>query len=69
MIVRLFSRALRGIRRAWYESLAAHEALVEINTPWRHDGELRWQRRCGGWELHGSRLCDHQVIRPEPAAD
>jgi hypothetical protein len=69
VIVRMFSRALRVIRRAWDESIAAHETLIEINTPWRHDGELRWQRRSGGWELHGHRVPDLPVARREPAAD
>ncbi len=69
MKVRLFSGALRVIRRAWDESVVAHETLIEINTPWRYDGDLRWQRRGGGWELHGNQLPDLSVVHPEPAAD
>ena len=55
-IAHWFFRAVRGVRRAWGESQAAQEALVEINMPWRHDGALRWRRGSGGWELHGDRL-------------
>ena len=55
-IAHWFFHAVRGVRRAWGESQAAQEALVEINTPWRHHGDLRWRRGSRGWELHGDRL-------------
>jgi hypothetical protein len=55
-VTRTIALVAQGIRRAWADSLAAQEGLVEINTPWRHDGELRWRRGSRGWELHGSRL-------------
>lgn len=57
-IVRWFAGALRGIRDAWDDSLTAHEILVEVNTPWRQDGVLRWCKGPRGWELHGNRLAD-----------
>lgn len=57
-VVRWSSCAARGLHRVWDESRTAQEVLAEINTPWRHDGELRWRRGSGGWELHGSRLPD-----------
>jgi hypothetical protein len=64
-IVRWFFRAVRTVRRAWDESQAAQEALVEINTPWRHDGELRWRRGSRGWELHGDRLASVPIVPRE----
>jgi hypothetical protein len=44
----------RGLRHAWAQSEAAQEAIFEINTPWRHDGPLRWRPGNRGWELHGT---------------
>lgn len=55
-VVRWSSCVARGVRRAWDESEAAQEVLVEINTPWRRDGELRWRHGAHGWELDGNRL-------------
>jgi hypothetical protein len=43
----------RWVRRLWRETLAAQEALIEVNRPWEQTGPLRWQKRFGGWELHG----------------
>jgi hypothetical protein len=64
--VRWSSCVARGVRRAWNESQAAQQALAEINTPWRHEGELRWRRGSRGWELHGNRLADIP-IEPQQA--
>ncbi|HZC69608.1 MAG TPA: hypothetical protein VE442_02830 [Jatrophihabitans sp.] len=55
-IARLARGVARALRRAWNDTRAAQELLVDINTPWRHDGELRWRRGSSGWELHGNRL-------------
>ena len=68
-ITRLLSRVARALRHAWDQSVAAQELLIEINTPWRKDGEFRWVRRGGGWELHGSRLPEIPAMPREPAAD
>jgi hypothetical protein len=68
-ITRSLSRVVRGVRRAWDDSLTAQEALIEINTPWRNDGEFRWVPRGGGWELHGSEVPAIPAIPREPAAD
>jgi hypothetical protein len=68
-ITRLLSRVARVVRHAWSQSLAAQELWIEINRPWRKDGEFRWVRRGGGWELQGSRLPEIPAMPREPAAD
>jgi hypothetical protein len=68
-ITSLVLRVCRGLRRVWDETVAAQEALIEINTPWRKEGELRWVRRGGGWELHGSQVPAAPVAPREPAVD
>ena len=47
------SAPLRWVCHLWRETLAAQEALIEMNRPWEQAGPLRWERRFGGWELHG----------------
>jgi hypothetical protein len=65
-VVRFVGRALssawRGMGSAWHESQAAQNSLLVINTPWQHDGELRWRRGVRGWQLHGSTLATIPVV-------
>ncbi|HWB67174.1 MAG TPA: hypothetical protein VG708_10145, partial [Mycobacteriales bacterium] len=49
----LFGAVRRNGVRLWRDTEEAQRHLIARNRPWESDGPLRWQRRAGGWELHG----------------
>lgn len=56
------------LAKAWRDNVYAQQRWLELQSPWDHEGPLRWRRAPGGYRLVGAQL-PSVVNRDRPDSD